>query len=103
MKKANLTNEITQYFEFGKATFLGNISVINSKQLTRGEVEDIAFSTKTPDCIALQFKTILIRATNLMQGNHNTLMDPETGRPVEMPEHRILFILYETGLKIWID
>lgn len=75
---------------------LSNLSVL-STQLSRHEVERIAFSAQTDNHIAYQFQYMLQVADEMIKGTSESF-------PGEaFPEWRVLFVCYPDGLKIWID
>lgn len=68
-------------------------------ELTRHEVERIAFDAETPENIAENFQRIIKRADELMNGTDTSMT--VDGEP--LPSYRILYIVWADGLKLWID
>lgn len=103
-ENAQLENDIKNYFNgyFDKQMTFYGCPVIKDKQLTLDEVSQIALDKNTPLSIVENFSGKLVQARNLMNGEHNMCFD-KNGKPYKYPKFRILFILYKTGLTIWID
>lgn len=98
-----LTNDIKKHFNyFDREVKINGMPFIQSKQLSIKEVARIAFSIDTPTSIAKNFFDTLLRANKLINGKCNAIKDIN-GNPMKFPKHRILLVLYKTGLKIWID
>ncbi len=99
-----LKNDIKEHFKglFDRKMTINGCPVIKDKQLTLEEVSMVALSKDTPLSIVENFSGKLVQARNLMNGEHELCFN-EDGKPYKYPKFRILFVLYETGLKIWID
>lgn len=68
-----------------------------SRQLSREEVESVAYDIATPEKVAENFKYRLHQADQMMEGTDPVFPD------FKFDAIRILFVLYPTGLIIWID
>ena len=76
-----------------------NIPLIESRQLSRKEVELIAFSTDQsfPEARCKHYRHILRAADKMLTGKDPVFPGQK------FPPYRIQFVLFADGLKIWID
>lgn len=95
---SKLEREIKGLFFLGEDK-IGSLPFIPSKQLTRKEVEKIAFDSTTPESIAVNFQRIIKMADEMKSGKDEVFCKLNGA----IPEHRILYILEPKGLIIYID
>ncbi len=101
---SNLSSAIAKFFFFKDQNLTDRIPFLAGAELTRHEVERIAFDAETPENIAENFQRVIKLADNMINGVDKTMRISDTnGGHYNWPAHRILFIVYSDGLKLWID
>jgi hypothetical protein len=90
----SIAGSIASMFHFEDPTHIGGIPFLQSKELSRQEVESITFDASTPEVVAKQFFHVLNVANKMILGEDDTF-----------PGHRfhpdsICYVLYTDGLKL---